>query len=653
MQAHYDICWACFPLRDGLAPLRGELALARQQFFQSGRRPVKAENSQAVKGFNGRVQGRITRRSFHWKKTAKGPQGGVAVLEEAFGRQDGWLLVFRDLRGIIVSRAFFDKAHRWAKNEYYEPWDATRPRVVFQPGEEPGQVLRRDWDAHRQAYRDTLLATAPYHPGTGEQSLVDAQFGPPQLVLATTKGTLCCCPPAEAQAREQALETIGNGTVVLMPAWEVREGALVAGDGEGEDAAITFTSLEEYAKIEPPRPSTAEEEPSPCPKEAADSPHPDSGETTGATPENSQETPTVSPTTGPLPVDSPHPDSGETSHATPEKPQETPTASPTTGPLPVDSPHPNSGETTHATPENPQETPTASPTTEPLPADSPLPDSGETTHATPENPQEPPTASPTTGPLPADSPLPDSGETTGATPEKPQEPTSTQPAGTLEEILAEAAILPSPAATGPAELTGPAPAGDITPIREGKITGRGRTQQPGGLTSYEGDYLDGKRHGFGAYYYKDGNLCYAGSWKDDRRDGLGVSFRDSDHALHVANWQEGQPQGLVTLFDKDGSLRYSGRMENGKKEGAGVMINGKDGTVFVGQWAGGEATGLGAAFDRDGRLLYYGGWKEGQRHGHGTEFDQNGSVVFDGEFREDKYYNGILYQKLGSPVAPR
>ena len=587
MQAHYDICWACFPLRDGLAPLRGELALARQQFFQSGRRPVKAENSQAVKGFNGRVQGRITRRSFHWKKTAKGPQGGVAVLEEAFGRQDGWLLVFRDLRGIIVSRAFFDKAHRWAKNEYYEPWDATRPRVVFQPGEEPGQVLRRDWDAHRQAYRDTLLATAPYHPGTGEQSLVDAQFGPPQLVLATTKGTLCCCPPAEAQAREQALETIGNGTVVLMPAWEVREGALVAGDGEGEDAAITFTSLEEYAKIEPPRPSTAKEEPSPCPKEAADPPHPDSGETTGATPENSQETPTVSPTTGPLPVDSPLPDSGETSHATPEKPQETPTASPTTGPLPADSPHPDSGETTHATPE------------------------------------------------------------------KPQEPTSTQPAGTLEEILAEAAILPSPAATGPAELTGPAPAGDITPIREGKITGRGRTQQPGGLTSYEGDYLDGKRHGFGAYYYKDGNLCYAGSWKDDRRDGLGVSFRDSDHALHVANWQEGQPQGLVTLFDKDGSLRYSGRMENGKKEGAGVMINGKDGTVFVGQWAGGEATGLGAAFDRDGHLLYYGGWKEGQRHGHGTEFDQNGSVVFDGEFREDKYYNGILYQKLGSPVAPR
>ena len=112
----------------------------------------------------------------------------------------------------------------------------------------------------------------------------------------------------------------------------------------------------------------------------------------------------------------------------------------------------------------------------------------------------------------------------------------------------------------------------------------------------------------------------------------------------MANWRDGQPSGLVTLFDSEGNLRYSGRMENGKKEGAGVVINGADGTG--GQWAGGETTGLGSAFDREGRLLYYGSWKDGKRHGHGTEFDLHGGVVFDGEFRDGKYFNGVLYQKL-------
>ena len=119
--------------------------------------------------------------------------------------------------------------------------------------------------------------------------------------------------------------------------------------------------------------------------------------------------------------------------------------------------------------------------------------------------------------------------------------------------------------------------------------------------------------------------------------------------MHVAHWSNGQPDGLVALFDAQGNLRYSGRVENGKKEGAGVVINGQNGTVFVGQWSGGEATGLGSAFDREGRLLYYGSWQNGKRHGHGTQFDENGGVVFDGEFQEDKYYNGVLYQKLSQP----
>ena len=61
------------------------------------------------------------------------------------------------------------------------------------------------------------------------------------------------------QARREAAANGTGGTMVLMPAWEIKEGELVQ-DG---DANITFTSLEEYAKIQPdqtaPEPKPAQE----------------------------------------------------------------------------------------------------------------------------------------------------------------------------------------------------------------------------------------------------------------------------------------------------------------------------------------------------------------------------------------------------------
>lgn len=524
MELQDRVCWVCFPMRDGVEPMGGELAGARKRFLLDPKHTVSTRSDGSVKGFSGRLRGKLSRRGFYWNRKVQGAPGGEVVLEESFQRRDGWMVVTRDLMGVIVSRNYFDKAHHWVRTEYYEPWDAMRARVKFAPGDDEGTVLRRDWDPETKHYRDLLLYPVPYRSGTAGQSVIDAQLGEPQLLAVLTDGEVCFCPESEAKARQAAMEKVQSGTVVLMPAWEIKGGELVREDaGEGDD--ISFTSLEEYAKIEP----KADAEPVPEPPAREE-------------PEAAAE-------------------------AAPEAavPEET------------------------ATVPGPESEPGPELESEPDPAPSPEDDAD------------------------------------------------------LEAILAEAALSPTPSQPPRGDMA--IPEGYTGDIKDGKITGRGRMEH-GGMTSYEGEYLDGKRHGFGTYYYKDGNLCYAGTWKDDRRDGLGVSFRDSDHALHVSGWKDGHPEGLVTLFDSDGNLRYSGRMENGKKEGAGVAVNGKDGTVFVGQWAGGEATGLGSAFDREGRLLYYGGWQDGKRHGRGTEFDINGGVVFDGEFRDGKYYNGVLYQKL-------
>ncbi len=547
-----EICWVCFPLRDGMEALHGELALLRREYFLQGGKAVRAGRSHLVKGFSGKLAGKLSRRSFYWKKTVTGASGGSVVLEEAFGRENGWLLAVRDFRGAIVSRTYFDKRHAWLKSEYYEPWDSTVARVVFSQSQGPGLIERQDWDQEKSAYRACQLYGAPYSSGTAEQNLIDAQLGQPLLVLLTTTGELCCCSKSQAALREKAQEEAGGGTMVLMPAWEIKEGELVS---EDEDAAVSFTSLEEYAKIEP---APAME------------------------PEDSKE------------ESKPEPASGESSPAF-------------GGALVEDLPAFDPPELDEAPCENQME-------------------------------METPGEDLSTGEA---SPLEEKASGT---------PVQEDGKDIPEEILQELAEGISTDLPSPKPLAAmPVPAGYQGDIRDGKATGKGRMIQPGGRTSYEGDYLDGQRHGFGAYYYKDGSLCYAGFWENDQRNGPGVSFRDSDHAMHVANWKEGQPEGLVSLFDGRGNLRYSGRFENGKKEGAGVVVNGQDGTVFVGQWSGGEATGLGSAFDREGRLLYYGGWKDGKRHGHGTEFDENGGVVFDGEWREDRYYNGVLYQKLSQP----
>ena len=80
----------------------------------------------------------------------------------------------------------------------------------------------------------------------------------------------------------------------------------------------------------------------------------------------------------------------------------------------------------------------------------------------------------------------------------------------LETLLAEAAIYssvpPLPEPSLETSMGMPIPNGYTGDIKNGKISGRGRTEQRGGMTSYEGDYVNGKREGFGTYYYKDGNL---------------------------------------------------------------------------------------------------------------------------------------------------
>lgn len=583
-----NVYCVCFADRDSLDILRGELALARERYFTGGCKTLRVGKREVIRGFEGKLQGKLSRRGFFWRKSAHNVTGtGNLLLEEAFDQKGGYLLVNRDFRNIIASRVFFNKALAWLKSEYYEPWDTQNARVIFKPVDSDDLVERFDWDAAKKRYRSTMLYPVPYLEGDAGQSLLNAQFGEPKLLVSTGEGMFCYCPKEEAQRRKEALADLRRGTLVILPAWEVKEGSLAApGEPEPEGPDITFSSLEEYAHIQEP---PVKELP------AMEAP----GEE--AVPEE------------PAPQE-------EMEATAPEK-------------AIAEAPVPGE-EATSAVSEEPalQEEVEAT-VPEEAAGERPLPEEAAPTEEAPAAQEER-----------AQEPTPQAEPAGSAEEPSPWEPQDAED----REILQAAREAAGVQTQGLSPANGPSYRGEL---REGLPWGQGRTEQPNGRTSYEGEFHAGKREGFGAYYYKNGSLCYAGSWKEDKKDGLGVSFRESDHILHIAKWKEGAPGEFVSLFDKEGNLRYGGRIEDGKKQGAGVSYNAADGTVFVGKWQDGQPTGIGSAFDREGNLAYYGAWKDGKRHGHGTEFDSAGAIVFDGEWRDGKYYNGILYQKKGPEDA--
>ena len=592
-----DVYGVCFPQRDSLDVLHSEFAAAREQFFSGGRKTVKVGRSQVVKGFDGKLKGKLSRRGLYWKKTATGMAGERAIaLEEVFEQKGGWVLVTRDFRNVIVSRAFFNKSHIWLKSEYYEPWDAACARVIFKPGDLGDTVERFDWDPVNKRYDSTLLYPVTYQPGTPEESLLTARFGQPQLLVATAQGQFGYCPQQEAKDRQQAREQIQEGTILLMPAWEVKDGEIAKPQKEeDEESAISFTTLEDYAQLPPAQEeasaAAAGEEASP---EEAPSP---AGEEMSEKEAQSPAGEEASQKEAPSPAEEETPQKEAPSPAGEEAPEKE-TPSPAGEEAPEKEAQSPAGE---ETPEKEAQSPAGEEAPEkeaPSPAGEEMPE------------EEAP--SPAGEETPGEEPLPPAG------------------AAILEAARQAAQGQPQPGEVQP---------GEGTLVVQGKEAGR--------AAAYDGAYAQGKRQGFGSAYYQDGALRYAGFWNQGRKEGLGVSFRDGDHALHVARWTDGKPGEFVSLFDGQGNLRYSGYMKDGKKDGAGVSPAPQGEGLYVGKWKDGESLEVGSAFDREGNLLYYGQWKDGKRHGRGTAFDKTGTVVFDGEWKEDAYFNGVLYQKWG------
>ena len=547
-----NVYCVCFADRDSLDILRGELALARERYFTGGCKTLRVGKREVIRGFEGKLQGKLSRRGFFWRKSAHNVTGtGNLLLEEAFDQKGGYLLVNRDFRNIIASRVFFNKALAWLKSEYYEPWDTHNARVIFKPVDSDDLVERFDWDAAKKRYRSTMLYPVPYLEGDAGQSLLNAQFGEPKLLVSTGEGMFCYCPKEEAQRRKEALADLRRGTLVILPAWEVKEGSLAApGEPEPEGPDITFSSLEEYAHIQEPPVKDLPAVEAPGEETIVEAPAP--GEEAA---------------------------SAVSEEPAPQEELETPASEATAGERPLPEAEAHSGEAPSAQEERVQE---------------PAPQAGPAEEPSPWEPQDA-----------EDREILQAAREAAGVQEQGLSPAANRPSyrGELREGL--------PWGQGRTEQ----PNGRTSyegEFRAGKREGFGAYYYKNGSLCYAGSWKEDKKDGLGvsfresdhilhiakwkegapgefvSLFDKEGNLRYGGRIEDGKKQGAGVSYNAADGTVFVGKWQDGQPTGIGSAFDREGNLAYYGAWKDGKRHGHGTEFDSAGAIVFDGEWRDGK-----------------------------------------------------------------
>ena len=77
---------------------------------------------------------------------------------------------------------------------------------------------------------------------------------------------------------------------------------------------------------------------------------------------------------------------------------------------------------------------------------------------------------------------------------------------------------------------------------------------------YEGDWLNGRPHGYGKKYDK-GRLIYEGEWQNDKRHGYGKEYVNG-LLQYEGDFQEDKRHGNGKLFQPDGTISYEGQFRN-------------------------------------------------------------------------------------------
>lgn len=151
------------------------------------------------------------------------------------------------------------------------------------------------------------------------------------------------------------------------------------------------------------------------------------------------------------------------------------------------------------------------------------------------------------------------------------------------------------------------------------VEGRGIEMLCGYYSGYQGDWVDGRKHGNGRLY-SSGFIKYIGGFKFGDYEGKGI--------LYCA-----------------GEMIYKGDFVNGLYHGQGKKFEEQDQSsraqdrgclVYEGSFKYGKYEGVGKQYYRNGVVKYKGSFVDSYYHGKGILYHENGIISCRGEFVEGK-----------------
>lgn len=146
---------------------------------------------------------------------------------------------------------------------------------------------------------------------------------------------------------------------------------------------------------------------------------------------------------------------------------------------------------------------------------------------------------------------------------------------------------------------------------------------------YEGDVVDGKKHGKGVWCFNDGRR-YSGEFVNDKIQGKGVFYYSLGHT-YMGTWSDyGNGKGAIMFITKN---HYFGEWVDFKMQGKGTYFF-RGGDKYIGDFNDGEIDGNGTVWFRNGNT-YTGQVKEKELKGKGTMIFANGDK-YEGRWSFDK-----------------
>ncbi len=162
---------------------------------------------------------------------------------------------------------------------------------------------------------------------------------------------------------------------------------------------------------------------------------------------------------------------------------------------------------------------------------------------------------------------------------------------------------------------------------------------------YAGEWVGGKRQGYGDTVYPNGDAYY-GEWLNDEYSGIG-RYRYANGDSYDGEWKNNLPNGKGKYVAK--SFTYAGDWLQGWIHGTG-RLDYSNGDTYEGDFSEGQKCGQGAYFFANGNS-YEGEFYNDKINGLGIFTFTDGNR-YEGEFSDGKIYgNGTLYYSDTSGVV--